>query len=223
MIKAILFDLDGSLLDRQSSLIKFIDYQYDKFIDYLNHIDKNAFKSKFIELDQNGYVWKDKVYAQLINTFNIIDLNADDLLDDYINNFCNQCLPYPNLKETLDILSSNGYKLGIITNGKYPFQYDNIKSLQIDQYMDVILVSEKEDIKKPNPLIFERAAKKLNVDLCECLFVGDSFKNDYEASRSAGMHSIYKLNNENKIYTTTNYIKSLYELIDIVKKPNHLL
>lgn len=217
MIKAILFDLDGTLLDRQSSLIKFIDYQYDKFIDYLNHIDKNAFKSKFIELDQNGYVWKDKVYAQLINIFNIIDLSADDLLDDYINNFCNQCLPYPNLKETLDILSSNEYKLGIITNGKYPFQYNNIKSLQIVQYMDVILVSEKENIKKPNPLIFERAAKNLDLELYECLFVGDSLKNDYEASRLAGMYSIYRLNNENNMYKVTNHIKNLYELTEIVK------
>lgn len=34
MIKAILFDLDGTILDRQSSLIKFIDYQYDKFKNY---------------------------------------------------------------------------------------------------------------------------------------------------------------------------------------------
>ena len=217
MIKAILFDLDGTLLDRQSSLIKFIDYQYDKFIDYLNHIDKNAFKSKFIELDQNGYVWKDKVYAQLINIFNIIDLSADDLLDDYINNFCNQCLPYPNLKETLDILSSKGYKLGIITNGKYPFQYDNIKALQIEQYMDIILVSEKENIKKPNPLIFERAAKNLDLELYECLFVGDSLKNDYEASRLAVMYSIYRLNNENNMYKVTNHIKNLYELTEIVK------
>ncbi|WIL69111.1 MULTISPECIES: hypothetical protein [Staphylococcus] len=56
MIKAILFDLDGTVLDRKSSLIKFIDYQYEKFISYLNHIDKNSFKNKFIELDQNGYV-----------------------------------------------------------------------------------------------------------------------------------------------------------------------
>ncbi|PTE88572.1 HAD family hydrolase, partial [Staphylococcus equorum] len=63
MIKAILFDLDGTILDRPSSLNKFIDYQYDKFINYLNHIDKNTFKRKFIELDQNGYVWKDKVYT----------------------------------------------------------------------------------------------------------------------------------------------------------------
>ncbi|RIN05717.1 HAD family hydrolase, partial [Staphylococcus xylosus] len=134
--------------------------------------------------------------------------------------FCNQCLPYPNLKETLDILSSNGYKLGIITNGKYPFQYENIKSLQIEQYMDVILVSEKENIKKPNPLIFERAAKVLNVDLCECVFVGDSLKNDYEASRSAGMYSIYRLNGENNFYSLSDSIKNLYELTSIVKDAN---
>lgn len=222
MIKAILFDLDGTILDRKSSLIKFIDYQYEKFMGYLNHIDKNTFKSKFIELDQNGYVWKDKVYAQLIDIFNITGLNVDDLLDDYIHNFCEQCLPYPNLKDTLDILSSNNYKLGIITNGKYPFQYHNIKSLKIEQYMDVILVSEKEEIKKPNPLIFKRAANKLDVDLCECLFVGDSFKNDYEASKTSGMHSIYRLNNENEMHNEICHIKNLYELTDIVKNANNL-
>lgn len=220
MIKAILFDLDGTILDRQSSLIKFIDYQYDKFKNYLNHIEKETFKSKFIELDQNGYVWKDRVYKQLIDVFNIIHISADDLLNDYINNFCNHCLPYSNLKATLDWLVSNGYKLGIITNGKYPFQLNNIKALYIEQYMDVILVSDKENIKKPNPLIFERAAKKLDVDLSECLFVGDSLKNDYEASRLAGMHSIYRLNNENELHNETNQIKNLYELTDIILDQN---
>ncbi len=89
--------------------------------------------------------------------------------------------------------------------------------------MDVILVSEREKIKKPNSLIFEKAAKKLDVDLCECLFVGDSFKNDYEASMSAGMQSIYRLNNENEMHYGTNSIKNLYELTDIVKKANKLL
>lgn len=223
MLKAILFDLDGTLLDRPSSLIKFIDYQYEKFTDHLNHIDQNTFKNKFIELDQHGYVWKDKVYTQLIDIFNITGLNTHDLLDDYINNFCHHCLPYPNLTETLDILSSNGYKLGIITNGKYPFQYNNIKLLQIDQFMDVILVSEKENIKKPNPLIFERAAKNLDLELCECLFVGDSLKNDYEASKTAGMHSIYRLNDVNKMHNVVNHINNLYELTDIIKKANDVL
>lgn len=44
MIKAILFDLDGTILDRSSSLKGFIDYQYNKFIDYFYHIDKTTFK-----------------------------------------------------------------------------------------------------------------------------------------------------------------------------------
>lgn len=37
MIKAVLLDLDGTILDRESSLNKFIDYQYDKFLNFLNH------------------------------------------------------------------------------------------------------------------------------------------------------------------------------------------
>src|SRR5699024_12232522 len=130
-------DLDGTILDRKSSLIKFINYQYEKFIGYLNHIDKNTFKSKFIELDQNGYVWKDKVYAQLIDIFNITGLNVDDLLDDYINNFCDQCLPYPNLINTLDILISKNYKLGIITNGKYPFQRSEEHTSELQSRFDL--------------------------------------------------------------------------------------
>ncbi|MFQ3838392.1 hypothetical protein [Staphylococcus pseudoxylosus] len=43
MIKAILFDLDGTILDRESSLNNFIDDQYDKFINYLKPIELTTF------------------------------------------------------------------------------------------------------------------------------------------------------------------------------------
>ena len=152
------------------------DYQYDKFYSFFMHVDKNTFKDKFIELDQNGYVWKDKVYQQLIDIFNVENLTMPDLLNDYLDNFCNYCLSFENLEETLNDLYFRGYKLGIITNGKYPFQNKNIKAMDIEKYMSVILVSEKEKIKKPNPLIFEKAANILKVKLKECIFVGDSLK-----------------------------------------------
>lgn len=220
MIKAILFDLDGTILDRESSLNNFIDDQYNKFISYLKHIERTTFKNKFIELDNNGYVWKDKVYAQLIDYFNINNLTPDVFLNDYTTNFRKNCLPYPNLYKTLKILNANNYKLGIITNGKFPFQYKNIEALKIEEYMDIILVSEKEEIKKPNPLIFERAAKKLGVKLNECIFVGDSLENDYKASNSAGMYAIYKGNNDQDSINTIPTIKDLSEILCIINNYN---
>lgn len=219
MIKAILFDLDGTILDRESSLNNFIDDQYDKFINYLKHIEMITFKNKFIELDKNGYVWKDKVYAQLIDYFNINHLTPDVFLNDYTTNFWKNCLPYPNLYKTLKILTANNYKLGIVTNGKFPFQYNNIKSLKIEEYMDIILVSEKK-VKKPNPVIFERAAKQLGVKLNECIFIGDSLENDYTASKSAGMYPIYKANNDQNSINTIPTIQDLSEIPSIINTYN---
>ena len=42
---------------------------------------------------------------------------------------------------------------------------DNIEALGIEKYFETILVYETEGIKKPNPEIFERALKRLNVNL----------------------------------------------------------
>ena len=63
----------------------------------------------------------------------------------------------------LDELKSNNVILGMITNGYGQFQMDNIKALGIERYFETILVSEWEGIKKPDPQIFKRALKQLNV------------------------------------------------------------
>lgn len=65
MIKAVIFDLDGTLLDRDSSIHKFILEQYERLENKLGHIGQAEYASRFIELEKNGYVWKDEVYLQL--------------------------------------------------------------------------------------------------------------------------------------------------------------
>ncbi len=56
----------------------------------------------------------------------------------------------------------------------------------------MILVSEWESIKKPNPLIFKRALEQLNVPPNVSLFVGDHPDNDVKAAQSVGMKGIWK-------------------------------
>ena len=54
-IKAIVFDLEGTLLDRVKSREKFIEEQFERFHDYFVHVQLADFKNKFIELDAVSY------------------------------------------------------------------------------------------------------------------------------------------------------------------------
>ncbi|SFC58109.1 putative hydrolase of the HAD superfamily [Bacillus sp. OV322] len=192
MINAVIFDLDGTLLNRDASLKKFIDGQYERLNKWIGHIPKEKYTSRFIELDCRGYVWKDKVYQQLAGEFDITGITWEDLLQDYISQFKNSCVPFPNLISMLEKLRSNNLVLGMITNGKGQFQIDNIRALGIKKYFETILVSEWEGIKKPDPQIFKRALEQLNVSPNESIFVGDHPKNDVNAAQNAGMKGIWK-------------------------------
>jgi putative hydrolase of the HAD superfamily len=192
LIKAVLFDLDGTLLDRDASIKRFIDGQYDRMKKWLGSIPKEKYVARFIELDNRGYVWKDKVYQQLINELHIADLTWEVLLQDYKSEFKNHCVPFSNLLSMLEELKGSSLALGIITNGQGSFQMDSIKALGIASYFDVILISEWEGLKKPDPAIFKRALEKLQCLPNECLFIGDHPVNDVKAAKAVGMTGIWK-------------------------------
>ena len=192
VIKAAIFDLDGTLLNRDESIKIFIARQYERLNKLVGHIPKEKYLKRFIELDKRGYVWKDIVYQQLVNEFNIVKITSEELLQDYICEFKNNCIPFSNLTQMLDKLKRSKIKLGIITNGFGKFQMDNIKALGIEKYFDVILVSEWEGIKKPDPEIFTRVLELLNVAPYESIYVGDHPENDIKASQNVGMKGIWK-------------------------------
>lgn len=192
MFKAVLFDLDGTLLNRDKSVELFINQQYERLYKLLSPIPKEQYVSRFIELDNRGYVWKDKVYQQLIDEFNIHSVTWEELLQDYLDEFKHHCIGFPHIRVMLEKLKNNKIALGMITNGYGQFQKDNIEALNIEKYFDVILISEWEGIKKPNPQIFRNALEKLNVEPSESLFIGDHPENDVRAAQNIGMKGIWK-------------------------------
>lgn len=213
MIKSVVFDLDNTLLDRDASVIQFIDDQYDRLVHVLGHIRKDIYMTRFIELDSHGYVWKDKVYKQLTDEFNIKGVTWEKLLDDYINKFQLNCVPFPNLLPMLDKLSAKDLKLGIITNGFGQFQMNTIKALGIEKYFDVILISEWEGIKKPHANIFKRALEKLNVSSQASIYIGDHPINDVRAAQKVGMKGIWKRNNQFNIAEADGMIDDLMDVL----------
>ncbi|MDC2867663.1 MULTISPECIES: HAD family hydrolase [unclassified Bacillus (in: firmicutes)] len=217
MIKAIIFDLDGTLLDRDQSLKLFIRDQYKRYLGELKHISEEQYVTRFIELDNKGYVWKDKVYEQLLREYGISSLTWEQLLEDYIKSFQHHCMPFPHMENVLQELKKRGFLLGMITNGFTEFQLLNIRALGIEKYMDTILVSEQEGIKKPQAEIFLRALERLGVKPEESIYIGDHPENDVIGARNVGMHAIWKKDTFwGQPFTGEHVIEDLEELLEVV-------
>lgn len=191
MITTVVFDLDGTLLDRDTSLVRFVQDQYDRLLLHDAAVDREVYVRRFVELDRRGYVWKDQVYRQLTEEF-ALPLPWDTLLTDNISEFHHHCIGSPNLYAALDSLKGKGIKLGLISNGYGEFQYNNIKGLGIEPYFDIIAISEWEGLRKPDPRIFANTLSRLKSKAEESIYVGDHPDNDVTASRRIGMKGIWK-------------------------------
>ena len=218
MIQAVIFDLDGTLLDRDSSLRSFIDTQYDRLLTALKHIDKQSYVRRFIELDNRGHVWKDRVYQSLVAEFKIDRLNWQYLLNDYETEFIHHCLPFPYLIETLTLLRQQ-YRLGIITNGRTVFQLRSIEGLGIKDYFETILVSEAEQMRKPQPEIFHTALSRLKTTPETSVYIGDNPQADIVGAKNAGLKAIWKRDRFwAKPETADAIIDELNEIMPIIKR-----
>ncbi|WP_339269347.1 HAD family hydrolase [Paenibacillus sp. FSL W8-0187] len=218
MITTVVFDLDGTLLDRDTSLVHFVQDQYDRLALHGGLVvGRDEYVRRFVELDRRGYVWKDEVYRQLTKEF-ALPVGWEALLRDYMSGFQQHCVGFPHLHEMLAYLRSKGIKLGLISNGYGDFQYSNIRGLGIEPYFDIIAFSEWEGLRKPDPRIFLHTLHRLESKAEESIYVGDHPDNDVTASRRIGMKGIWKRDPYyDQDFAKDGEITDLLEIIDYLK------
>lgn len=189
-MRAALFDLDETLLDRSGSLKDFATWQATGMLRSTVH-DKAVFVKRFIELDQKGMVWKDEVYKTLVDEFNITEWSVDELLNAYLLTFCAFCKPRRGAVTAINTFRDNGFKIGLVSNGKSPFQERNFQALGIHKLFDCVVVSEAVGFRKPDKEIFELACRMANANINSSVFIGDNPVADIKGAKNAGMNTIY--------------------------------
>jgi putative hydrolase of the HAD superfamily len=191
-IQAVVFDLDGTLLDRRRSFERFVRDQWDRLPHFLQTVDEEQYVQILIELDRDGYAPRKELFTGMIARFELPSGLAETLLSDYRAGFPSACLLFPDAARTLSSLRASGLKLGLITNGSVRMQRRKLECLALSPVFDTILISDAEGISKPDSEIFRRALERLNTNPARAVFVGDHPDVDVAGARAAGMQTIWR-------------------------------
>ncbi|HEY3517090.1 MAG TPA: HAD family hydrolase [Gammaproteobacteria bacterium] len=191
MIKAALFDLDGTLYDRDALANIFFEQQYRAFASELRGITRERFLRDVYEMDEHGHGEKASGYARLVRAWQLDDALAPRLVEHFFTTYAGLCVPSEANAETLRELRQRGLKLGVITNGPGPLQRRKLAALALDRSFDAILVSGEEGVRKPDAEIFRRALARLGVEAHEAMFVGDHPVADVEGAHRAGLLAVW--------------------------------
>jgi putative hydrolase of the HAD superfamily len=193
VITTVLFDLDGTLYDRDALVGALASEQYETFRPELAHVGRMAFVDRLIELDDHGYGSKEEAYRKIGEEWTLTDELQSRLVSHFWSAYDRHCELSPDTLHTLETLERRGMTLGVITNGaSAAWQNRKIDVLGVRAFFDVVLVSETEGIRKPDPAIFLRAVERCSAKCGETVYVGDHPRVDVEGALSAGLIPVWK-------------------------------
>lgn len=186
-IKAVIFDLDNTLINRNLMFRKYCADLADRYLP--ENIDRKAVIEEAVVLDGGGYGDRAVLYSTLCDKWGmsvgreILEAHWGDGMDQYIEVFDDSVEVLKSLKKK--------YKLGILTNGKIYVQNNKIKAAGFGELFDSICVSQAIGVAKPDKKAFDIACAELGVEPSETVYVGDYYLNDIEGSQNAGLNAIW--------------------------------
>ena len=182
-IRAVLFDLDGTLHDRPGTVRHWLEGHTRRF-------GLGAgYAARFLELDDFGYRSKRLVFPQLVREF-ALDLAPDVLFADF-DTALDHARPMPHAHEVLGALRARGLKVGIVTNGWVDAQTRCLNRCDLTGRVDDVVISRAVGLSKPDPRIYALALERLGVQAAETWFVGDSPRNDVAGPQTAGLRAAF--------------------------------
>jgi HAD superfamily hydrolase (TIGR01509 family) len=214
MVKAVIYDFDGTLADTFSLHLEAYSFALGKF--NIQATDDEVIRNCFNKLDDqaaknfkiNNLALFSKYYRQ-----GILEATRKTKL-------------YPNVVTTLETLKKNGLQLGIATARKKKEMIEIFKVLKIEKYFDILMTHDDVKNKKPDPEIFLAVCDKLEVGNHEVIIVGDSDVDIIAANKMNAKSVLFYPKSHEKIYKLDDLkklkpyriIKNNSDIIELLKK-----
>ncbi|MFH1471764.1 MAG: TIGR02253 family HAD-type hydrolase [Nanoarchaeota archaeon] len=221
MIKAILFDLDQTLIDFITLKKKASEKAAEAMVKAgLKMNKKTAGKELFDFYLKNG-IDGNTAFQEFIKKHNgeMSDRILAAALNAYLDAKRHYVKPYTDVIPTLKKLKKKGLKLAIVTDAPRLKAYMRLDAMGITDFFDVVVGFEDTGEAKPSSLPFKKALKELNIKPEEAMMVGDWPDKDVLGAQKVGMKACWasygavRINPEIK---ADFEIKKFEKLLDVV-------
>tara|TARA_B100002052_G_scaffold296669_1_gene325616 strand:- start:1397 stop:2077 length:681 start_codon:yes stop_codon:yes gene_type:complete len=222
MIKAVIFDLDNTLLDFMKMKSSSISAAVKGMINAGMSIDeKKSIEEIYQIYETKGYEHQEVFNEFIVNSIGEINYKylAAGIVE-YKKAKEKALNLYDDVVPTLEELVSMDLKLGIVSDAPSREAWIRLYMLNLhDKFKEVVTFNDT-GFHKPAKQPFIRISKKLNVNLKECMMVGDWPDRDIKGAKQVGMKTAFaKYGSTEKILESgaDHDLDSLNELVDIIK------
>lgn len=183
MIKAIIFDMDGLLVDSEPYWKIAEKICFGKLgLTLTDELLRQVMGFRLNEVVEHWYnyqSWGEK-------NFEAVEADVLETVKQLIADNANAL---PGVLDTLKLCKDNGYKIALASSSAMSLINVVVDKLNIRQYFDLLVSAENEPYGKPHPSVFLTTANQLNVLPTECLVFEDSV-NGMVAAKAARMKCI---------------------------------
>lgn len=223
MIRAVLFDLDNTLIDFMKMKRICSEEAISAMIDAGLPVSKRRGVKILFDLYREYGIENQKIFQEFLEK--VMGKIDKKILAKGISAYRKVKIgfsrPYPNVIPTLIALREKGLKLGIVSDAPELQGWIRLADMGITHFFDIVLTLSETGEKKPSKKPFEMAIKKLKLKPEEILFVGENPGRDIKGAKSVGMKTalaIYGLDyrNEPKKIKADYIIKDVSEVLKFV-------
>lgn len=179
---AVLFDLDGTLVDSIALLLASMKHTFQGRARTPSDEEWIEGLGTPLPKQLTPYIESDEDRERLINRYRTFQLENHDRL----------MARYEGVIDTLALLYQRGHPLGVVTSKGNTMMERGLKFIGADDYIEVAIGYDSVHIHKPDPYPVKAALEKLEYGADEAVFVGDS-PHDIKSGNAAGVITIAAL------------------------------
>lgn len=227
MIKAIIFDLDNTLVDFMLLKERAIEAAIHSMIDAGLKLTAKEADRKIHEIYMKEGIEYQQVFDQLfLEEYGYVDRKIVSAgIVAYRTAREAALKPYPKVFPTLIELIKMGIKLAVVSDAPSKEAWLRLSYINFHHLFDVVITFDDTFEKKPSPTPFNLALKRLSLEPGECLMIGDWAERDMVGAKAVGMKTVFARYGDtfNTLHPGSDYdINCISELINIIRKENNI-